>query len=196
MRRRIVLGLVIAALGILCVFIVRPRPMTPSAFALYPPLLPELPVRFEYPADWYPEPSRGTTDAYVQIQLYAPAAFEPRLRTYMVIRAMPPIHQGGRYHNIDELVEEYRNTLLPSLRINVKRHIDLQGAPATVLELTGSLRLPWKSSAAETIPVHSQRIFFERGGRFFELAWMATPEGAPTVQEYFAHLMQTLQFVE
>ena len=55
----------------------------------------ELPVQFEYPADWEAEYSRGSTEAYAQVQVYAPSAVESRLRSYLVVRAVPSGSSGG-----------------------------------------------------------------------------------------------------
>jgi hypothetical protein len=165
-------------------------------FAVYQGDLLQLPVRFEYPADWQVESSSGSTEIYSQVQIYGPPSLEDRLRTYLVVRAIPPKVHGGRYENLDEMVEGYRKDLLPTLHIEQEQQTIVLGQPARLLDVIGTLRLPWKSPTSELVPVKSQRIFLDKNGWFYELAWMATPEVALTVEEAFSHLLQTFSLSE
>lgn len=166
--------------------------MSTSGFAVYSSNQPQLPVRFEYPADWQVEDSRGTTEAYTQVQIYGPASLEGRLRTYMVVRAVPPKAQGGLYAGLDEMVGAYQKTILPTLRIEQERQTVVLGSPARVLDINGTLLLPWKARDPQPVPVKSQRVFMEKNGLFYELSWMATPETSEAVERFFSHLLNTL----
>lgn len=158
----------------------------------YESVRPELPVSFEYPADWDAEESFGSQEAYAQVQVYAPESLESRLRSYLVIRAVPPEEKGGRYAGLRAMADSYRHALQPGLQIDQEEQTNLLGASAVRFRVSGTLRLPWKSSRAQPVPVRSERIFFEKGGRLYELAWMATPEAADQVRDAFIHLLETL----
>ena len=167
-----------------------------GTFTRYASSRPQLPVAFEYPADWSVEESSGTYEAYSQVQIYGPESLESRLRTYLVVRSMPPKTDGGRYTSVREMVDAYRQTLQPGLRIAGEQQIAVSGVPAIQLDISGTLRLPWESQEGKLVPVTSQRIFFERQGRFYEAGWMGTPEVSDTVAAVFAHLLQTLTLVQ
>lgn len=170
--------------------------MVAGRFSEYESHEPQLPVRFEYPADWELEESTGAVETYTQVQLYAPAALEGRMRTYIVVRAVPAKAQGGRYATIEEMVHAYRETLLPAFHIESERTVTLNGMPATSLEMTGTLSLPWQSPRATPVPVRGERVFLAANGRFYELAWLTTPEASSRVTEVFARLLKTLSFLE
>jgi hypothetical protein len=170
--------------------------MATSSFAIYRSEQPELPLSFEYPSDWHVERSQGSSEAYAQVQVYGPESLEGRLRTYIVVRVIPPQADGGRYASVGEMAEDYRKTLLPTLRIEQDRELTVLESPAHVLDVSGTVLLPWKSPNAQSVPVKSQRVFFEKGARLYELAWMATPEVAPAVEAAFSHLLQTLTILE
>ena len=169
---------------------------TTEAFLPYQNAKPQLPVKFEYPAGWQVEESSGTSEVYSQVQIYGPASLEPRLRTYLVVRAVPPKAEGGRYASLSDMVETFRATLQPGLRIDQEQPIQVSGRPATKLELSGQLWLPWKSPNAKPIAVKSQRIFLERAGRFYEFAWMSTPEVSEQVIAVFSRLLETFTVVQ
>ena len=170
--------------------------MAEGSFTLYRSHQPQLPVSFEYPADWQVEDSSGTIEAYAQVQIYGPASLEDRLRTYLVVRAIPPKAQGGRYAGLREMVEAYQKTLMPSLRIEQEREALVLETTATVLDISGTLLLPWEAKDPQPVPVKSQRIFLEKNGRLYELSWMATPDVSPRVEAAFSHLLQTLTLLE
>ena len=163
-----------------------------SAFTTYRSHQPQLPVSFEYPTGWDAEMSAGKTEAYTQVQLYAPAAVEQRLRVYLVVRAMPLKASGGRYASLDEAVAAYRETLLRTLHITEERQTTVAGVAARQLAINGTLSLPWMSATAHAVPVVGGRLFFEKDGRVYECAWLGTPELAAQVQTYFDHVLQTL----
>lgn len=169
---------------------------TTDAFALYQSAKPQLPVAFEYPAGWQVEESAGSTEAYAQVQVYGPQSLEPRLRTYLVVRAVPPQAEGGRYAALGEMVARFRETLQPGLRVDREAPVQVAGGPATQLEVSGELWLPWKSQNAKPVPVKSQRVFLERGGRLYEFAWMSTPEASAEVAAAFSRLLDTFTVVE
>lgn len=150
-----------------------------------------LPVRFEYPADWKVERSTGSTEAYEQVQLYGPSTLDPRLRAYLVVRAVPPAAQGGRYAGLHEMIVSYQQTLLPTLQVEERRAATVAGLPATVLRVSGTMLLPWKSANSQPVPVASERVFVERNGWLFELAWMSTKDAAPAVEPLFVRLVET-----
>ena len=170
--------------------------MATHSFVVYRSDQQELPVSFEYPADWRVEYSKGTIEAYAQVQIYGPDSLDTRLRTYLVVRALPPKTKGGRYADVGEMIEAYRNTLPPSLRIDHEGETTVLGEPSPVIDISGTLPLPWNSQQAQQVPVKSQRVFFEHHGRLYELAWMATPEASSTVNAAFSRLLQTLALVE
>ncbi len=163
-----------------------------DTFATYRNHHSSLPVSFEYPAGWEVEPSEGKTEAYAQVQVYAPIAFEPRLRVYLVVRAMPTAASGGRYASVDAAAAAYRETLLPSLRIDEVQETMALGVAARQVAISGTLRLPWMSAVAQPVPVTGRRLFFEKDGRLYECAWLSTPDVAARVQAFFEHLLQTL----
>ena len=166
--------------------------MAAESFTLYRSQQPQLPVSFEYPADWQVEDSSGTTEKYTQVQVYGPPSLETRLRTYMVVRAVPPKAEGGRFAGLGEMVEEYQKTLMPSLRIDQAQETVVLDVLARRLDISGTLSLPWKSKDPHPVPVKSQRIFLEKDGRLYELSWMATPEASQEVERAFSHLLDTL----
>ena len=168
---------------------------TTDAFALYQSAKPQLPVTFEYPADWQVEESSGSQEVYAQVQVYGPSSLEPRLRTYLVVRAVPSKTGGGRYASLEEMVGVFRDTLQPGLRIDGTHPVQVAGGPATQLEVSGQLWLPWKSPNAKPVPVKGQRVFLERGGRFYEFAWMGTPEVSGQVRAAFSRLLDTFTVV-
>lgn len=166
--------------------------MASSGFAVFRSDRPQLPLQFEYPADWQLEPSSGSIERYTQVQLYGPKALEPRLRSYIVVRAIPPKTEGGRYADLSDAVRQYEDTLLPTLRITQRRQTTVLGANGQLLDVQGAMRLPWESRNAELVPTQSQRLFFAHDGLLYEIAWTATPEAAPAVQAAFEHLLGTL----
>lgn len=172
------------------------QPTTMDAFATFSSTTPQLPVQFEYPAGWQPEESSGSHERYAQVQVYAPESFEPRLRTYLVVRCVPPRAEGGRYAGLAEMVEAYRATMQSGLRVDEERQVQVMGRPATQLEVSGIFQLPWETPGEHAVPVKSQRVFFEQDGHFYELAWMGTPEVADQVSAAFARLLQTLTLVQ
>ena len=163
-----------------------------GTFAVYHSDQPWLPVSFEYPAGWQVEPSSGTTEAYSQVQIYAPASVENRLRSYLVVRMFPTQDRGGPYASVQEMVDSYRKTLLPTLKIDKEEQIEVQGVPAMCLDVSGTMRLPWNSQKARPIPAKSQRVFLGKSRWLYEIAWTATPEAAPEVEAAFARLLKTL----
>lgn len=186
--------IVIGAFG-LVVSVRAEQNMSSGMFSLYQSSQPNLPVSFEYPSEWRTEFSKGATENYSQVQIYAPDALDKRLRTYIVVRIMPPKDQGGRYASIAEAVEEYRKTLMSSWRIVEEQRIEVSGVSAYKMDINGTLRLPWRSPKAQDVPIRSQRIFFEKDGRLYELSWLATSETAPQLEDAFSHLIQTLEIV-
>lgn len=167
-----------------------------TAVSVYQSTQPQLPIRFEYPTEWEAEESSGTVEVYAQVQVYAPASFENRLRTYMVVRAVPVVTQGGRYGGVDEMVAEYRKTLPPTLGIEQERSATILGLSARQLDLSGTLQLPWWSQQSRAVPVKGQRVFFEKQGRLYEVGWLTTPEVSDEVEGLFAHLLRTLTISE
>ena len=162
-------------------------------FSLYRSEHAQLPVSFEYPAEWQVEYSSGTAEAYAQVQMYGPAALDTRLRTYIVVRVVPPKAQGGRYAGVGEMVAAYQTTLLPGLRVDQDRQIVVLDSPATILDISGMLNLPWEvSRAPKPVPVKSQRVFLEKNGWLYELSWLTTPEASQQVERAFSHLLSTL----
>ena len=193
MSRRIVRGSALMALTIALLLGAGAREgLTTDTFTTYRGTSPRLPVAFEYPADWESEESSGTTERYTQVQLYAPAALESRLRVYLVVRAIPAKDAGGRYADVREMAEEYRRHAIPSLRMTEEEQTTVLGAPATRLAVDGTMLLPWNSPKAQPVPVTGQRVFFEQHGVFYELGWMATPETDAAARAAFAHLLDTL----
>lgn len=193
MRRRIFL----VCFGMIAGGVLLPRAHaqeggTTGTFSVYQSQQPQLPVSFEYPADWQLEPSTGKVEAYTQVQIYGPASLDHRLRTYLVIRGVAPQSAGGRYAGLNEMVDSYRHTLQQGLQIDQELHVSVLGVPAIEVEVSGTFRLPWESPAAQAVAVKSQRIFLEKNGRLYELAWMATQEAAPEVEQVFSHLLHTL----
>lgn len=162
-----------------------------ESFAQYRSTAPQLPVAFEYPSTWQVEESSGTHEAYAQVQIYAPASLEPRLRTYLVVRSIPPKAEGGRYASLNEMVDSYRATLQSGLRVDAQREVQIMSQSATQLEVSGVFRLPWESRGERSVPVKSQRVFFESNGRLYECGWMGTPEVAAQTAAAFVHLIQT-----
>ena len=189
-KRWVVVGMMAGAAWLMAGFYQEAQSM--ETFRRYQGSRSQLPVSFEYPAEWQLEESSGTREAYWQVQVYGPESVEARLRTYLVVRAVPPKAEGGRYEGVSQMVESYRKTLQPGLRVEGERRISVSGLPAIRLDLSGALRLPWKSPKAVPIAVKSQRIFLENEGRLYELGWMATPEAAATVEAAFAHVLRTL----
>ena len=162
-------------------------------FTLYHSDHAQLPVSFEYPAEWQVEYSSGTAETYAQVQVYGPASLDHRLRTYMVIRAVPPKAQGGRYAGVSEMAAAYQTTLLPGLRVDQDRQEAVLGSPATILDVSGTLNLPWEvSRAPRPVPVKSRRVFLEKNGWLYELSWLTTPEASQQVERAFSHLLKTL----
>lgn len=169
---------------------------TMDAFATYSSPTPQLPVRFEYPAGWQPEESAGSHERYTQVQVHAPESFESRLRVYLVIRVIPPKAEGGRYEDLDEMIESYRATMQAGLHVDEEREVQVLGLAATQLDISGTFRLLSRETPGErAVPVKSQRVFFEQDGRLYELAWMATPEVSDQVAAAFTHLLQTFSLV-
>jgi len=169
---------------------------TIETFAQYRSQSPRLPVAFEYPSAWQVEESSGTSEVYAQVQIYGPASLEPRLRTYLVVRCVPPKADGGRYMSLSEMVETYRATMQAGLRVDEERATDVMGQPATQLDVSGIFQLPLDSPGERSVPVKSQRVFFEHDGRLYELAWMATPEVSDHVAAAFSHLLESLTLVQ
>ena len=157
---------------------------------------PDLPLRFEYPTDWEVERSSGASERYTQVQLYGPASLDARLRTYITVRVVPPKLQGGRYADVKEMVDSYRQTLMPTLTIDRQRRTSVLSCEAILLDVSGIIQLPWNSPKAVPVLVKSQRLFFEKNKLFYELSWMATTEAAPSVEPLFAHLLETLALSE
>jgi hypothetical protein len=168
------------------------RGMSSDMFERYRSTQQQLPVAFEYPATWRVEESSGSREAYQQVQIYGPDTLDARMRTYLVVRAVPPQAAGGRYVQLTDMIESYRRTLMPSFRIEREQEVAVWGVPATQLDLGGHLRLPWQSPTAEEVPVTGQRLFLEKNGLLYELGWLATPESAPSVTTAFGHLLETL----
>ena len=154
---------------------------------------PGLPVTFEYPTGWVLEASSGSHEAYTQVQVYAPDAMDPRMRNYLVVRVVPSSASGGRYPTLEEMMAEFRQTLLSSLHVEREEPIDVLGAHGQYVRMTGSLRLPWKAARAQDVPVTGARIFIERESQFFEIGWLATPEAAHEVESAFQHLVESLK---
>jgi hypothetical protein len=117
------------------------------------------------------------------------------MRTYVVVRAIPPKAAGGRYDGLAEMIGSYREKLQPGLMVEGERQVTVLGVPATQLELGGSLRLPWRSPEARPVPVRGQRVFLQKDGRLYELGWLATPEAAAEVGAAFNRLLETLALV-
>ena len=164
-----------------------------SMFTRYQSEQAQLPVSFEYPAEWQVEYSSGAAEAYAQVQMYGPASLDKRLRTYMVVRAVPPKAQGGRYAGVGDMVAAYQTTLLPGLRVDQDRQTVVLDSPATMLDVSGMLNLPWEvSRAPRPVPVKSQRVFLEKNGWLYELSWLTTPEASQQVERAFSHLLSTL----
>ena len=153
---------------------------------------PDLPARVEYPAGWDVEVSRGHVEPYAQVQFYAPSSLEPRVRVYVVVRALPLPAAGGRYADAGALLESYRATLPSAFRIAGEHTRSVLGVPARQVDVVGTLRLPWMSPQAQSVHVVGQRAFFEHAGRLYECAWLATPRVAADVGAAFAHLLDTL----
>ena len=170
--------------------------MAQHTFTMYRSTQSRLPVSFEYPADWQVEPSSGMMEAYTQVQLYGPASLDARLRTYMVVRVLPPKGQGGRFADAAAMADDYRKTLMPTLHIDQERQTQVLGTPAAMVDVSGTLLLPWKGTHPTPVPVKSQRVFFEKAGRLYELSWMATPEASAVVEQAFTHLLATLRLTE
>ena len=195
-RSAFVIGFGMIAISVLAFPVYADDPMTAQTFVTYRSDQPRLPVSFEYPADWSVEYSTGAVEAYAQVQIYGPKSLEKRLRTYLVVRAMPQQTQGGHYADVGEMIDQYRKTLPPTLHIDQERQTTVLGEPTPLLEVSGSLLLPWNSQKAQPVPVRSERIFFEKNDRLYELAWMATPEASSTLAAAFSHLLQTLVLLE
>ena len=169
---------------------------TTELFVQYASTRPQLPVRFEYPSGWQVEESAGSHEVYSQVQVYGPAVLEPRLRTYLVIRCVPPKTEGGRYASLGEMVDAYRTTLQTGLGVDGEQEIQMLGRLAKQLEVSGTLWLPWESPAAQPVAVKGQRVFFEQDGRLYEAGWMATPEVSNQVAAAFSHLLHTFSFAQ
>ena len=167
-----------------------------NAFAVYQSDQPQLPLRLEYPTGWDVELSSGKMEPYTQVQFYAPASLESRLRIYLVARALPPKAAGGRYADVGELAASYRASLPPTFAINGERATTVLGVSARQVGVAGTLQLPWMSSNAHPVSVVGQRVFCERAGRLYEFAWLATPAAAPQVEAAFMHLLETLAPLE
>ncbi|MBI2105123.1 MAG: hypothetical protein HYT90_06085 [Candidatus Omnitrophica bacterium] len=173
------------------------QPATMDEFVTFSSATPQLPVRFEYPAGWQPEESAGSHERYAQVQVFGPASLEPRLRTYLVVRRVPPRAEGGRYGSLDEMVESYRATMQSGLHVDADRPVQVLGRTGRQLDISGDFRLSWETPGEiKSVPVKSQRIFVEQDGQFYELAWMATPEVADQVAAVFSRLLQTLTLVQ
>ena len=170
--------------------------MAIDAFARYQGKTPELPVSFEYPAGWQVEESSGSQEVYRQVQIYGPKSLEDRLRVYLVVRAVPPKAVGGRYEGLEDMVRQYRVTLMSSLHVDAQGAIRLLGSSVPQLEVSGTLPRSWWSVDPEQIPVKGQRVFLEQDGRFYELGWMATAEASGPVAEAFRRLLQTLTLAQ
>lgn len=163
-----------------------------GAFEVYQATTPPLSVTCEYPAGWQAEESSGSTERYRQVQFYAPADMESRLRMYIVVRAVPLKDQGGKYAGVAEMAGEYRNQAMPGLNVEEQPPVTVLGSTATVLAVNGTLSLPWRSPTPAAVPVSGARVFFEKDGTLYEAAWLATPEHAPAVLTAFSHLLDTL----
>lgn len=172
------------------------QPATMDEFATFSSTTPQLPVQFEYPAGWQPEESAGSYERYTQVQVYAPESFEPRLRTYLVVRRVPSKAEGGRYASLDEVVKSYRATMQSGLHVDGESQAQVLGRTATQLDVSGVFRLSWETPGEKSVPVKSQRIFFEQDGQFYELAWMGTPEVSDQVAAAFSRLLQTLTLLQ
>ena len=176
----------------LLVMVHAPEGYPTGTFEVYRSATPPLSVSFEYPAGWQAEESSGSTERYRQVQLYAPPELEPRLRIYIVVRAVPAKDLGGKYGGVAEMATAYQNQALPSLTVEEHPPVMVLGSPATVLGVNGTMALPWQSSTPKAVPVSGARVFFEKDGTLYEAAWLATPEQAPAVQTAFTHLLDTL----
>ena len=164
---------------------------TATTFSVFRSDQANLPVTFEYPSDWQVERSSGSTERYAQVQVYGPSALDDRLRSYLVVRAIPPAAQGGRFAGLEQMIASYEETLLPTLRVAQRRQTKVAGLPATVLEVGGTMLLPWNGANPKPVPVKSERVFLERNGWLFELAWLTTAEAAAAVEPVFARLVET-----
>lgn len=151
-----------------------------------------LPLSFEHPADWEVEPSAGTTERYSQVQLYAAKQPGDLMRTYMVIRAIPPKAKGGRYDDREQMISSFKSTLLRSMTIEGEQSEVVAGVAARVLEIGGTLNLPWESVSPTPVPVAGQRVFFERDGWLYQASWLTTPDHADAVRAIFTRLLSTL----
>lgn len=194
MRKLWILGMMAGGLLLNWTFVSQGQ--TPMQFASYHSQRPQLPVQFEYPAGWQVEESSGKEETYWQLQIYGPSSLESRLRTYLVIRAVPPKASGGRYADVQEMTASYRTTLQPGLRIDQEQQRTLLGEPAVQLALSGALSLPWWSGDPQEVDVKGQRLFFAKRGWLYELGWLATPESSAHVVEAFTHLLHTLTINE
>ncbi|MBI2094331.1 MAG: hypothetical protein HYT88_06400 [Candidatus Omnitrophica bacterium] len=170
--------------------------MAQEPFILYRSNQPQLPIAFEYPSAWQPEFSKGSVEPYVQVQVYGPASLESRLRTYIAVRSMPNAAEGGKYGDVQALVESYLQHLMPSFKIDKDQTTQVLGIPARMLDISGTLALPWEAKDPQAIPIRGQRIFFEKNKRLYELSWLATPETSSIVEAAFQKLLATLSLVE
>lgn len=165
--------------------------MTTEAFSRYRGR-PGLPVSFEYPAGWQVEESTGSQEVYTQVQVYAPGPAGAGVRTYLVVRVVPPPAAGGRYGSAADAQTAYRETLLPDWQIEQESTLEVLGAAARRLEVSGTLRLPWHAPEAEVVPVRSQRVFCEAAGGVLEMGWVAPAAEAGRLSALFDRLLQTL----
>ena len=181
-------------------FLLTAWPMPPLSSEPAPPLgtyqgSATLPVRFEYPADWKPLESSGSTEIYTQVQLLAPlGGMSSTFRTYMVVRAMPRQSQGGQYANIQEAIAAYESHAMPHLQIHQRAEIQRYDVTIHVMEISGDFQMPFERLPKAPVFVKGQRMFFEKNDRLYELGWLAVPDLAEQTAAAFAHLLDTLTF--
>lgn len=178
--------------ALLCVAAGAVSVMAESPYVAYRSQTPTLPVAFEYPAGWTAERSRGSAEAYDQVQLFAPEPAPAHVRSYIAVRAMPAKAQGGRYADAADMIASYRQTQMPMLAVTGESTIMVLGVPAVQLEIRGQMALPWKAAHPEMVSMQGQRVFFEKDGRLYELSWMAPEESASPTAAAFGHVVRTL----
>lgn len=152
-------------------------------------------IAFHYPKGWKLQEERGTIDVYRQVRVLGPRNEEDTYTPYVSVRGSPLKSFGGKHHNVQELINSYKQHLFHDATIESERQRTVAGIRTT--DLTASFIIPPQHKPklkAIPIPVKTRLLFLEKDPYLYELIYSADAREYERHSEAFERLIKTFRF--
>lgn len=152
---------------------------------------------FQYPRDWAKRESRGRTEKYFQVHVFAKPDEEIGFGPSIAVTVYPVKELGGKFETSRAMLEDFMSKVRKLQKYELQKDEVLalaHGVLAQDVEMIFSLRLPLYNVKARDVMIKDRLVVFQRGRQIYMISYKNTLAGYPVSAPVFKKVLRTLHF--